>query len=130
MDERLKYFDENEEVECELCGWKGYGRDVDYNDFLEIYECPECGFAGVGEKTINRTINETISYLKEPEGYDVNKFISDLIVEIDQLDGHYPDEVSLEYDREYLMTLEEFAHIFYWKIIDSVCNVLESFKIS
>lgn len=75
-----------------------------------------------------KKIDEIIEFFKSEEGYDKEEIITEAIENIKELKGNAADEISLNWDDEDLMTLDEFADQFYNKIINGVCNVLESFK--
>ena len=76
----------------------------------------------------NKLLDEIKDYFELEEGWDSNEVINDFISEISWLEGNSPDEIGLEWDGEFLMTLDDFAKKFYDKIIKGVCNVLESYK--
>ena len=80
----------------------------------------------MAKKTVN--IQEVIDFFELREGYDKNEVIEDMLSEIKKLKGYVPDEIGLEWDVQYLMSLDDFAQEFYEKIIEGVCNVLKSYQ--
>ncbi|MOA65448.1 hypothetical protein D3C78_1918340 [compost metagenome] len=48
--------------------------------------------------------------------------------EIKEINGYSSDEVGLEWDGKTLMVLDDFANVFYDKLINLVCNVIRSFE--
>jgi len=45
-----------------------------------------------------------------------------------ELKGYESDEISLEWDGDNLMVLNDFVEEFYRKLIEGICNVLKSFQ--
>jgi len=76
----------------------------------------------------NKKLQQIIDFFELEEGYNKNEIISDMIGEIKGLKGYSSDEIRLEWDGEHLMTLDDFVNEFYYKLIEGVCNVIESFK--
>jgi len=75
-------------------------------------------------------LQEIINFLKaDNEGYDRDEIIHDILCEIEELKGYDSDEISLEWDSKVLMILCSFTDEFFDKIIEKVCNVLESYRI-
>ena len=77
---------------------------------------------------MNEKINEIIEFFSLREGWDKDELINDWLGEIKELKGYSADEIGLEWDERYLMTLQEFVDIFFEQTICGVCNVLESYK--
>ena len=82
----------------------------------------------VNDKLINNKLQEIIDYFQLNEGYDKHEIITDILGEIKELKNYSADEIELEWDKEYLMVLDDFVNEFYHKLIENVCNVLKSFK--
>lgn len=69
-----------------------------------------------------------IDFFEQEEGWSKNELIADYVAEIEALKGFASDEIGLQWDDETLMILEDFADIFFDKIINGFCNVLKSYK--
>ena len=76
----------------------------------------------------NNKLQQIINFFELEEGYSKNDIISDILKEIKGLKNYDADEIGLEWDGEHLMTLNDFVNEFYYKLIEGVCNVIESFK--
>lgn len=85
-------------------------------------------------KANKKTLMAVKRYLEEPEGYDMDEVISDLVYETkmlkvkslgDQLTS--PDECDIKWGNEQVCDLEEFINTFSEKFIENICNVLDSF---
>lgn len=74
-------------------------------------------------------LSEIQEYLVDGEHYDSQELIADWIAEID-IEGKVltEDFTICSLDDEHLLSLGEFAELFYSKLIEKVHNVLESFK--
>lgn len=77
---------------------------------------------------MNEKIDGILEFFENGESWNKEGYVYDLIGNIKELQGYSADEISLEWDGEYLITLQEFIDIFFDKVINGVCNVLESFK--
>jgi hypothetical protein len=77
---------------------------------------------------LNRKLQEIIDFFELEEGYSKDEIIADLLAKIKATGGYSPDEIGLEWNEENLTDLESFSYDFYNLIIESVCNVLKSFK--
>ena len=79
---------------------------------------------------MNKKLQEIIDYLKleSEESYDKKEIITNIIEEIKELKCKYSDEIGLEWDKEVLITLDDFSEQFFDKLIIQICNVLKSFQ--
>ena len=81
-----------------------------------------------------KTLMAVKRYLKEPEGYDMNEVIRDLVYETGLLKTDSmgdallsSDECDITWDEEQVCVLEDFILAFSDKFIDRMCNILDSF---
>ena len=79
----------------------------------------------------NELLENIIQFFENEEGWDKESLIQDYISEMHGIPAP-PDEVSLVIESwngtEHLSTLDDFARDFFDKVIEGVCNVLESKK--
>lgn len=73
-------------------------------------------------------------YLEQPEGYDMDEVISDLVYETELLQVESmadtlisPDECDIKWGDDAVCNLEDFINAFSEKFIENICNVLDSF---
>jgi len=85
-------------------------------------------------KANKKTLMAVKKYLDQPEGYEMDEVISDLVYEtkllqvksmIDTLIS--PDECDIKWGDEQVCNLEDFINAFSEKFIENICNVLDSF---
>lgn len=86
-------------------------------------------------KANKKTLMAVKKYLEEPEGYDMDEVISDIINDTKMLkykeDGkNYSadaDECDIKWGDEQICNLDDFINEFSEKFIENICNVLDSF---
>lgn len=85
-------------------------------------------------KANKKTLMVVKRYLEEPEGYDMDEVISDLVYETKLLKVESmndtlisPDECDIQWGDEQVCCLEDFINAFSEKFIENICNVLDSF---
>jgi len=73
-------------------------------------------------------------YITEPEGYDMNEVISDIVYETGVLkmpssdnDLVSPDECNIVWGDDSICDLEDFISVFSEKFIEHISNILDSF---
>jgi len=73
-------------------------------------------------------------YLEEPEGYDMDEVISDMVydtkmLQVKSMEGTLicPDECDIKWGDELVCNLEDFISAFTEKFIENICNILDSF---
>jgi hypothetical protein len=85
-------------------------------------------------KANKKTLMAVKRYLDEPEGYDMDEVISDLVYETrllkiasmgDALIA--PDECDIKWGEDQVCNLDDFISAFSEKFIRNICNVLDSF---
>lgn len=65
-----------------------------------------------------KKLQKIINYFALEEGYSKKDLITDWLGEIKELKGYSANEIGLEWDGEYLMTLDDFVTIFYELVIN------------
>lgn len=85
-------------------------------------------------KAHKKTLVAVKRYLTEPEGYDMDEVISDIVYEtralkIPNSDQELisPDECDIRWGDDEICNLEDFISVFSEKFIDHISNVLDSF---
>lgn len=85
-------------------------------------------------KANKKTLMAVKKYLTEPEGYDMNEVISDIVYETKSLkmpmrEGKLipPDECDIKWGDDHICDLDEFINLFSEKFIDNIVNILDSF---
>ena len=82
-------------------------------------------------KANKKTLMAVKKYIEEPEGYDVDEVISDLVYETQKLkvDGNLisPDECDIKWGDDQVCDLQEFIDAYSEKFIKNFCNILDSF---
>jgi len=78
---------------------------------------------------MKKVCKELIEFFKEREGWDKDELLSDYCTEILEKAGAelpYADDVGLICGEKEFMDLQDFASALFDKIIDGVCNVIET----
>lgn len=85
-------------------------------------------------KANKKTLMAVKRYLEQPEGYDMDEVISDLVYETKVLQVKSmtdtlisPDECDIKWGDDQVCNLEDFINAFSEKFIENICNVLDSF---
>jgi hypothetical protein len=85
-------------------------------------------------KANKKTLMAVKRYLEEPEGYDVDEVISDLVYETELLKVKSmentlisPDECDIKWGDDQVCNLDDFINEFSDKFIKNICNILDSF---
>lgn len=85
-------------------------------------------------KANKKTLKAVKRYLEEPEGYDMDEVISDMVYETKmlKLPGAdevliSPDECDIKWGDDPVCNLDDFISVFSEKFIKTMCNVLDSF---
>jgi hypothetical protein len=85
-------------------------------------------------KANKKTLMAVKRYLDEPEGYDMDEVISDLVYETGLLKMSgtentliAPDECEIKWGEDQVCNLDDFISVFSEKFIRNICNVLDSF---
>lgn len=85
-------------------------------------------------KANKKTLMAVKRYLEQPEGYDMDEVISELVYETEmlQLEGTKnsliaPDECGIKWGDDQVCNLQDFINAFSEKFIRNICNVLDSF---
>ena len=88
-------------------------------------------------KANEKTLLAVKRYISEPEGYDMEEIISDLVYETGILKLKInenikqqlvaPDECTIQRGEDYVCSLDDFIGAFSEKLINAFCNVLDSF---
>lgn len=84
-------------------------------------------------KANKKTLIAVKKYLEEPEGYDRDEVIGELIYETKKLTIQgmkgliSPDECSINWGDDVICDLEEFVGDYTEKFIEKICNILDSF---
>jgi len=85
-------------------------------------------------KANKKTLMAVKRYLQEPEGYDRDEVIGELIYETKMLKMPgkeetlvSPDECDIKWGEDEVCDLEEFVNVFSEKFIEGICNILDSF---
>jgi hypothetical protein len=85
-------------------------------------------------KANKKTLMAVKKYLTEPEGYDIDEVISDIVYETEfiktQNDSKNlisPDECEIKWGDDEIGNLDDFIKIFSEKFIEHIANVLDSF---
>ena len=85
-------------------------------------------------KANKKTLMAVKRYLEDPEGYDMDEVIGEMVyatelLKIKSMAGTLlsPDECLIKWDGEDVCSLDEFISAFSEKFIKSMCNILDSF---
>ncbi len=85
-------------------------------------------------KANKKTLMAVKRFLEEPEGYDMDEVISDMVYETKLLQVKSmadtlisPDECDIKWGDEQVCNLEDFISEFSERFIENICNVLDSF---
>lgn len=85
-------------------------------------------------KANKKTLMAVKRYLEQPEGYEMDEVISDLVYEtkmlkVESMGDKFisPDECDIQWGDELVCNLEDFINEFSEKFIENICNVLNSF---
>lgn len=84
-------------------------------------------------KANKKTLMAVKRYLTEPEGYDMDEVISEIVYDTKMLklkdDNSLiePDECNIEWGEDNICNLDDFIYSFSDKFIEYVSNVLDSF---
>jgi len=84
-------------------------------------------------KANKKTLMAVKRYLTEPEGYDMEEVISDMVYDTKKLTIQgmkgliAPDECSIRWGEDEVCDLEDFISTFSEKFIEHISNVLDSF---
>lgn len=85
-------------------------------------------------KANKKTLMAVKRYISEPEGYDMDEVISDMVYETKVLkipnenDGLIcPDECDINWGKDRICNLEDFISAFSEKFVEHMCNVLDNF---
>jgi len=85
-------------------------------------------------KANKKTLMAVKRYLEQPEGYEMDEVISDLVYETKLLQVKSmkdtlisPDECDVKWGDDQVCNLEDFINAFSEKFIENICNVLDSF---
>lgn len=76
----------------------------------------------------NEKLDTIIKYLKDSSNYDKTNFINDLAMKCSSTMGISTDELDIRSGDMWTGDLDEFVCDFYNQVIESVCNVIESYK--
>lgn len=81
-------------------------------------------------KNKNDLIEEIKDFLNNVDcSYDKDELINEECVKgIEEIEGISLDEINVEYDGKYIMTLDDFTDRVFDNVIRMVCNVLDSYK--
>ncbi len=83
-------------------------------------------------KANKKTLMAVKRYIEEPEGYNMDEVISDLVYETEKLkdaDGQLicPDECDIKWGDDHVCNLQDFIDAYSEKFIKDFCNILDSF---
>jgi len=79
----------------------------------------------------SKKLKEVIDFLQNPcdNGWDKDELLTDYVVEIIKTTGSdlvFPDELSVNNTEKEIMVLSDFANQLFDKIIEGVCNIIET----
>lgn len=80
------------------------------------------------EVFLNNKLDTIINYLKDGSNYDKINFINNLAKKCSSTMGISPDELDIRSGSMWTGDLDDFSKEFYDQVIDSICNVIESYK--
>lgn len=85
-------------------------------------------------KANKKTLMAVKRYLTEPEGYDMDEVISEIVYKTESLkmpnsEGGLvsPDECDIKWGEDEICNLDDFINAFAEKFIENIANVLDSF---